>query len=177
MIVKLLTEYHLDFLNLTRGCRGLSESTVVKMSKCWKYHATPQINKSKHAYLTSYWSIDLCLVAFFLCWMRLVWQTLCFCDFANWLPFGLKIVLLRSILIFQYEIFRMKLPIKCSDKMLTKWCKQNMYYIYGFQKIDKFYCMCFFFCRVYILQLAFVYTWRDDSCQSVHMFRFVLPLR
>ena len=31
MIVKLLTEHHLEFLNLKGGCRGSSESTL---SKC-----------------------------------------------------------------------------------------------------------------------------------------------
>ena len=31
MIVKLLTEHHLEFLSLKGGCRGLSESTLVKM--------------------------------------------------------------------------------------------------------------------------------------------------
>ena len=30
MIVKLLTEYHLEFLSLKVDCRGLSESTLVK---------------------------------------------------------------------------------------------------------------------------------------------------
>ena len=39
MIVKLLTEHHLEFLSLKGGCRGSSESTLVKMSNCWKYHA------------------------------------------------------------------------------------------------------------------------------------------
>ena len=39
MIVKLLTEHHLEFLNLKRGCTGSSESTLVKMSNCWKSHA------------------------------------------------------------------------------------------------------------------------------------------
>ena len=34
MIVKLLTEYHLEFLSLKGGFRGLFESTLVKMSKC-----------------------------------------------------------------------------------------------------------------------------------------------
>ena len=29
MIVKLLTEHHLEFLNLTGGCTGSSESTLV----------------------------------------------------------------------------------------------------------------------------------------------------
>ena len=32
MIVKLLTEHHLEFLSLTGGCGGSSESTLVKMS-------------------------------------------------------------------------------------------------------------------------------------------------
>ena len=36
MSVKLLTEYHLEFLRLTEGCTGLSESTLVKMPHCWK---------------------------------------------------------------------------------------------------------------------------------------------
>ena len=40
MIVKLLTEHHLEFLSLKRGCRGSSESTDVKMPYCWKSHAT-----------------------------------------------------------------------------------------------------------------------------------------
>ena len=43
MIVKLLTEHHLEFLSLTGGCRGSSESTFVKMSNCWKSHAAVQI--------------------------------------------------------------------------------------------------------------------------------------
>ena len=38
MIVKLLTEHHLEFLSLTGGCRVSSESTL-KMSNCWKSHA------------------------------------------------------------------------------------------------------------------------------------------
>ena len=36
MIVKLLTEHHLEFRSLKGGCRGSSESTLVKMSNCWK---------------------------------------------------------------------------------------------------------------------------------------------
>ena len=39
MIVKLLIERHLEFLSLKGGCRGSSESTLVKMSNCWKSHA------------------------------------------------------------------------------------------------------------------------------------------
>ena len=43
MIVKLLTEHHLKFLSLKGGCRGSSESTLVKMSNCWKSHAVAQL--------------------------------------------------------------------------------------------------------------------------------------
>ena len=38
MIVKLLTEHHLEFLSFTGGCTGSSESTLVKMPHCWKSH-------------------------------------------------------------------------------------------------------------------------------------------
>ena len=43
MIVKLLTEHHLEFLSLKGGCTGLSGSTLVKMSNCWKSRAAAQI--------------------------------------------------------------------------------------------------------------------------------------
>ena len=36
MIVKLLTERHLEFLSLKGGCTGSSESTLVKMKHFWK---------------------------------------------------------------------------------------------------------------------------------------------
>ena len=39
MIVKLLTEHHLEFLSLKGGCRDSFESTRVKMPHCWKSHA------------------------------------------------------------------------------------------------------------------------------------------
>ena len=42
MIVKLLTEHHSEFLSLKGGCRGSSESTLVKMSNYWKSHAAAQ---------------------------------------------------------------------------------------------------------------------------------------
>ena len=38
MIVMLLTEHLLESLSLKGGCRGSSESTLVKMSSCWKSH-------------------------------------------------------------------------------------------------------------------------------------------
>ena len=45
MIVKPLPEHHLEFLRLKGGCRGSSESTLVKMPHCWKSHATAHILK------------------------------------------------------------------------------------------------------------------------------------
>ena len=50
MTVKLLTEHHLEFLSLTGGCTGLSESTLVKMPHCLKSHVTVHIvMKSRYA--------------------------------------------------------------------------------------------------------------------------------
>ena len=43
MIVKLLTEHHLQFLSLKGGCRGSSESTNINMPHCWKCHALAHI--------------------------------------------------------------------------------------------------------------------------------------
>ena len=43
MIVKLLTEHHLEFLSLKGGCRGSSESTHVEIPQCWKSHALAQL--------------------------------------------------------------------------------------------------------------------------------------
>ena len=48
MIVKLLTEHHLEFLSLKGGCRGSSESTLIKMPHCWKSHATALISVDHH---------------------------------------------------------------------------------------------------------------------------------
>ena len=42
MTVKLLTEHHLEFLCLKGGCTDSSESTLVKMSNCWKSHVAAQ---------------------------------------------------------------------------------------------------------------------------------------
>ena len=50
MIVKLLTEHHLEFLSLKRGCAGLSESTIVKIPHCWKSHVTAQNTMLEIAY-------------------------------------------------------------------------------------------------------------------------------
>ena len=43
MIVKLLTEHHLEFLRLTGGCKDSSESTLVKMIHCWKFHVAAHL--------------------------------------------------------------------------------------------------------------------------------------
>ena len=44
MRVKLLTEHHLEFLSLKVGCTGSSESTLVKMQRCWKSRVTAHSN-------------------------------------------------------------------------------------------------------------------------------------
>ena len=38
MSAKRLTEYHLEFLSLTRGCTGSSGSTLVKIPHCRNSH-------------------------------------------------------------------------------------------------------------------------------------------
>ena len=43
MTPRLLTEQHLEFLILTGGCTGSSESTLVKMPHCWKSHVMAHI--------------------------------------------------------------------------------------------------------------------------------------
>ena len=52
MIVKLLTEHHLEFPSLKGGCRGWSESTHVKMPHCWKSHVAAYLSlQEKLAFL------------------------------------------------------------------------------------------------------------------------------
>ena len=51
MIAKLLTEHHLEFLNLKGGCRGSSESTHVTMSHYWKSHALAYLLASGYGML------------------------------------------------------------------------------------------------------------------------------
>ena len=41
--VKLLTECYLEFLSLTGGYTGSSESTLVKLPHCWKSRVKPQM--------------------------------------------------------------------------------------------------------------------------------------
>ena len=57
MIVKLLTEHHLEVLSLKGGCSGSSESTLVKMPHCWKSHVAAQMYllfRKKHFILTNF---------------------------------------------------------------------------------------------------------------------------
>ena len=61
MRVKLLTEYHLEFLSLTGGYTGSSESTLVKMPHCWKSHVTAHM--SGKGYITGVIPISLFLLA------------------------------------------------------------------------------------------------------------------
>ena len=49
MIVKLLTEHHLEFLRLKGGCRGSSDSTHLKMPHCWKSRAQAQLKETELA--------------------------------------------------------------------------------------------------------------------------------
>ena len=44
MIVKVLTEHHLEILSLKGGCTGSSESTLVKCHIVIKSHAAAQIS-------------------------------------------------------------------------------------------------------------------------------------
>ena len=46
MIVKLMTEHNLEFLSLKEGCRGSSESTLVKMSNV--ENLMPRLNLILH---------------------------------------------------------------------------------------------------------------------------------
>ena len=57
MIVKLLSEHHIEFLSLTGGCRGLSESTFVIMSNCWKSHAATQMLFNIHTCSHNYYLV------------------------------------------------------------------------------------------------------------------------
>ena len=43
MTVKLLPEHHLEFLSLKGDCAGLSESTLAKITHCWKPHVTAHL--------------------------------------------------------------------------------------------------------------------------------------
>ena len=54
MIVKLLTEHHLEFLSLTGGCTGSSKSTLVKMPDCWKSRHGSFVNEAAVSYYLTF---------------------------------------------------------------------------------------------------------------------------
>ena len=58
MTIKLLTEHYMEFLRLIGGCRGTSESTLVKIPHCWKSHVTAHIVFApfpiQHSFLCSF---------------------------------------------------------------------------------------------------------------------------
>ena len=43
MTVKLLSKHHLEFLSVKGSCTDSSESTLVKISHCWKSRVTAHI--------------------------------------------------------------------------------------------------------------------------------------
>ena len=56
MIVKLLTEHHLEFLSFKGGCTCSSESTLIKTPHCWKSHVTAHIKLCPYLTLRAYLS-------------------------------------------------------------------------------------------------------------------------
>ena len=62
MIVKLLTEHHLEVLSLKGGCRGSSKSTHVKKPHCWKSHALAQMVSSYQVILSLTLSLLVLLI-------------------------------------------------------------------------------------------------------------------
>ena len=64
MSVKLLAKHHLEFLSLKGGCTGSSESTLVKMSHCWKSHVAAQI---KFSQISGYFELSVFDLSGLLC--------------------------------------------------------------------------------------------------------------
>ena len=62
MIVKLLTEHHLQFLSFKEGCTVSSESTHVKMPYCWKSHVAAHLSAIGKAVVTFLWILVTQLV-------------------------------------------------------------------------------------------------------------------
>ena len=59
MTVKLLTEQHLEFLSLKGGLTGSSESTLVKMSHCWKSHVAAHIEFQNSQQMTKPMAVEV----------------------------------------------------------------------------------------------------------------------
>ena len=60
MSVKLMTEHHLEFLSLKRGCTGSSESTLVKMPHCLKSCVAAQFSPLQMRGLINTFSVLVC---------------------------------------------------------------------------------------------------------------------
>ena len=79
MTVKLLIEQNLEFLSLKGGCKGSSESRLVKMPHCWKSHATAHIIRviiflsSSCSYVKFIFLVNF----LFLCWNLMSYSTIC----------------------------------------------------------------------------------------------------
>ena len=54
MSFKLLTEHHFESLFLKGGNTGSSESTIVKMSHCWKSRVTAHVVVENVVYINTY---------------------------------------------------------------------------------------------------------------------------
>ena len=61
MIVRLLSEHHLEILSLKGGCVGSSESTFVKTPHCWKAHVTAHMRRKEQEDI--YKSFQILIVA------------------------------------------------------------------------------------------------------------------
>ena len=46
-----LTGQHLEFLSLKGGCKGSSESTLVKMPHCWKARVAAHLNELTYLFM------------------------------------------------------------------------------------------------------------------------------
>ena len=63
MCVKLLTENHLEYISLKGDCTGSSESTLIKMPRCWKSHYTAQMqNYQSSCWGRASWLLSLTVV-------------------------------------------------------------------------------------------------------------------
>ena len=77
MIVELLTEHHLEFLSLKGGCTGSSESTLVKISNCWKSHVAAQLSFSPF-FMVMFLTLNLWGIFFLNCIIS--WSDSLFCN-------------------------------------------------------------------------------------------------
>ena len=83
MNIKLLIEYYLEFLSLKGGCRGSSESTLVKMPHCLKSHVPAHIIlihlSTKYAIVISPSSIIFCHYRAVIILTEMLYPSILFC--------------------------------------------------------------------------------------------------